>query len=458
MTTLWGGRFAQKLDTKAWDLNSSLSVDQRLAMQDVEGNLAWADALYDAGVLLDEEHTRIGLGLAAIKEEFSNEKFLFSASDEDIHTAVERRLTELIGATAGKLHTGRSRNDQVATDFRLWMLQTVPTLNNALRNLQAALVEQAELADRTLMPGYTHLQRAQPILLSHWWMSHFWPLQRDRERLVDLTGYVSVLPLGSGALAGTTINIDRAALAKALGFKAVSQNSMDAVSDRDFAAEFLFCTTMIGIHLSKLAEQIVLYTSAEFGFFELSDSFSTGSSLMPQKKNPDVFELTRGKAGTLIGLLVGWLAALKGLPSTYDKDLQEDKASVFQATDILLLVLSVIAGALSRITIKPERMYAAIDSFMMATDLADYLVGKGIPFRETHTIVGKAVRSSLERMMGLDKLPLDVYQSLSPAFDADVYQVFDPMKSVEKRSILGGTSPQSVKKQIQLAKSKIKGE
>jgi len=458
MTTMWGGRFAQKLDAAAWALNSSLPVDQRLAMQDVEGNLAWADALRQAGVLSDEEHTRIHLGLATIKEEFLNRKFPFTASDEDIHTAVERRLTELIGATAGKLHTGRSRNDQVATDFRLWMLQTVPTLNNALKNLQAALVEQAEVADKTLMPGYTHLQRAQPILLSHWWLSHFWPLQRDRERLVDLTRHISVLTLGSGALAGSTINIDRLALAKSLGFAGISQNSMDAVSDRDFATEFLFCATMIGIHLSKLAEQIVLYTSAEFGFFELSDSFSTGSSLMPQKKNPDVFELTRGKAGILIGLLTGWLAALKGLPSTYDKDLQEDKASVFQATDTLLLVLSVIAGALSMIIIKPDRMRAAIDSYMMATDLADYLVGKGIPFRETHTIVGKAVRASLERMMGLDKLPLDVYQTLNPAFEADVYQVFDPMKSVEKRSTPGGTSPQSVKKQMQLAKSKIKGE
>jgi len=458
MTTMWGGRFAQKLDATAWALNSSLPVDQRLAMQDVEGNLAWADALRQAGVLSDEEHTRIHLGLATIKEEFLNRKFPFAASDEDIHTAVERRLTELIGATAGKLHTGRSRNDQVATDFRLWMLQTVPTLTNALKNLQTALVEQAEVADKTLMPGYTHLQRAQPILLSHWWLSHFWPLQRDRERLVDLTRHISVLILGSGALAGSTINIDRVALAKSLGFAGISQNSMDAVSDRDFAAEFLFCATMIGIHLSKLAEQIVLYTSAEFGFFELSDSFSTGSSLMPQKKNPDVFELARGKAGILIGLLTGWLAALKGLPSTYDKDLQEDKASVFQATDILLLVLSVIAGALSMIIIKPDRMRAAIDSYMMATDLADYLVGKGIPFRETHTIVGKAVRASLERMMGLDKLPLDVYQTLNPAFEADVYQIFDPMKSVEKRSTPGGTNPQSVKKQMQLAKSKIKGE
>jgi argininosuccinate lyase len=252
--------------------------------------------------------------------------------------------------------------------------------------------------------------------------------------------------------------VDRVELAKLLGFVDVSQNSMDAVSDRDFAAEFLFCATMMGIHLSKLSEQIVLYTSAEFGFFELSDSFSTGSSLMPQKKNPDVFELTRGKAGTLIGLLTGLLSTLKGLPSTYDKDLQEDKGSVFQATDILLAILPVIAGALRTMIIKPERMRAAIDSFMMATDLADYLVGKGMPFRETHAIAGKAVRAATEKKIGLDELSLEAYQTLSPAFEADVVQVFDPMTSVEKRNAIGGTSPQSVKKQIQLAKSKIKGE
>jgi len=379
-------------------------------------------------------------------------------SDEDIHTAVERRLTELIGATAGKLHTGRSRNDQVATDLRLWMLQTIPALNTVLIDLESAFVEQAERAGETLMPGYTHLQRAQPILLAHWWLGHFWPLQRDRERLVDLTKRVSVLPLGSGALAGTAILADRTELAKSLGFADISQNSLDAVSDRDFVAEFLFFSTMLGIHLSKLAEQIVLYTSAEFGFFELSDSFSTGSSLMPQKKNPDVFELARGKAGTMIGLLTGWLATLKGLPSTYDKDLQEDKQAVFQAADILLAALPVISGALRTIVVKPQRMHAAIDSFMMATDLADYLVGKGIPFRETHAIVGKAVRAALDRKLGLDSLPLDAYQALSPAFEADVYQVFDPMKSVEKRNSIGGTSPQSVRRQIQFAKLKVEGE
>ncbi len=452
--TLWGGRFSTKLNQQAWDLNSSLPVDQRMALQDIDGSLAWAGAIHQAGVLADKEHASIALGLDTVRKEFASGQFIFQPSDEDIHTAVERRLTELIGDAAGKLHTGRSRNDQVATDFRLWMLGAIPELQSALKNLQNALVERAELADATIMPGYTHLQRAQPILLAHWWLSHVQPLQRDVERLNDLVKRVSVLPLGSGALAGVPFEIDRVALAESLGFADVSQNSLDAVSDRDFAAEYLFCASLIGIHLSKLAEQIVLFTSAEFGFFELADAFSTGSSLMPQKKNPDVFELTRGKAGTLLGLLTGLLAALKGLPSTYDKDLQEDKAPVFQATDTLLAILPVIAEALRTITVKAERMRNAIDSSMLATDLADYLVNKGVPFRKAHEVAGRVVRAGGERNVSLEKMPLEAYQAESPAFEADVYQVFDPMKSVEKRNAIGGTSLQSVKNQIK----KIKGE
>ena len=454
MTTLWGGRFAQQPDQLAFNLNASLSVDQRMALQDVDGSRAWADAIYKGGILSDEEHASILSGLDTVRKEFSSREFSFQPSDEDIHTAVERRLKELIGEPAGKLHTGRSRNDQVATDFRLWMLGAIPELLSALRLLQTALVEQAEKGDETVMPGYTHLQRAQPILLAHWWLSHYWSLNRDVERLQDLTKRVSVLPLGSGALAGVPFEIDRIVLAESLGFADVSQNSIDGVSDRDFAAEYLFCSTMIGIHLSKLAEQIVLFTSAEFGFFELADAFSTGSSLMPQKKNPDVFELTRGKTGTLLGMLTGLLATLKGLPSTYDKDLQEDKAPVFQATDTLLAILPVIAGALRSITVKAERMQDAIDSSMMATDLADYLVEKGVPFRKAHELTGKVVRTAGEKKVGMKEMSLEVYQAISPIFEADVYQVFDPMKSIEKRNAIGGTSLQSVKNQIK----KIKGE
>lgn len=451
--TLWGGRFSKKLDDLAWALNSSLPVDQRMAIQDVEGSIAWAAAIHNAGILSDEEHASISAGLDTVRKEFASGEFIFQSADEDIHTAVERRLGELIGAAAGKLHTGRSRNDQVATDFRLWMLNAIPELHSAFNNLQSALVEQAELAGETIMPGYTHLQRAQPILLGHWWLSHYWALKRDVERLQDLTKRVSVLPLGSGALAGAPFALDRDVLAKSLGFADVSQNSLDAVSDRDFAAEYLFVCSMASVHLSKLAEQIVLYTTAEFGFFELSDAFSTGSSLMPQKKNPDVFELTRGKAGTMIGLLMGLMSTLKGLPSTYDKDLQEDKAPVFAVTDTLLSILPVMAAALRTITVKPERMRSAIDSTMMATDLADYLVAKGVPFREAHSLAGKVVRAAGEGKVRMEELPLEAYQAIGP-FEADVYQVFDPLESINKRNTVGGTSLQSVKNQIK----KIKGE
>ncbi len=446
--TLWDGRFSEQPDPLAWVLNASLPVDHRLAAQDIQASLAWAQALHTAGILSDEEKAVIEDGLLAIQHEFSTERFIFTPSDEDIHTAVERRLTKLIGQAAGKLHTGRSRNDQVVTDFRLWMLQTIPLLSDALSGVQTALIEQAEAAGDMLMPGYTHLQRAQPVLLAHWWLSHYWPLQRDRCRLADLTPRVSVLPLGSGALAGTSVDVDRLALVQALGFAEASPNSLDAVSDRDFAAEYLFCAALIGVHLSRLAEQIVIFSSAEFGFFELSEAFSTGSSLMPQKKNPDAFELTRGKAGALLGLLVGWLTTLKGLPSAYDKDLQEDKAPVFAASDTLLALLPVVAGAVRSITTRPERMRQAIDSTLMATDLADYLVYKGIPFRESHNIVGQVIRAAEERHLPLHEMSLDVYQALCPAFEADLYQVFDPSRSVEKRNSIGGTSPHAVKEQI----------
>jgi argininosuccinate lyase len=456
--TLWGGRFSGKLDSTAWILNTSLPVDQRMAIQDVDGSLAWAGALHKAMILSGDEYAQITSGLKSIRDEFTKGTFAYSESDEDIHTAVERRLTELIGAPAGKLHTGRSRNDQVATDFRLWMMAAIPTLTQALTDLQSTLLKRAEEAGTTLMPGYTHLQRAQPVLLSHWWLSHFWPLQRDKERLSQLTGHVSIMPLGSGALAGTPLPIDRQALADTLGFKAPSPNSLDAVSDRDFAAEFLFCASLIGVHLSKLSEQIVLYTSSEFGFFELSDAFSTGSSLMPQKKNPDVFELTRGKAGTLLGLLTGLMATLKGLPSTYDKDLQEDKAPVFTAADTLTTILPVLTNALLVIITRPERMRANIDSFMMATDLADYLVEKGIPFRETHALAGKAVRMALDQGIGLEALTLEQYKSLHPAFETDIYTVLDPFTSVNRRNAIGGTAFESVREQIQKAKNILKGE
>ena len=424
-----------------------------MALQDVRGSLAWSEALEMAGVLTVDEQIQLRAGLQQIEAEFQSQSFSYVPGDEDIHTAVERRLGEIVGSVAGKLHTGRSRNDQVATDFRLWLLDNIPALDVALNELQGALVERAEGDLGTIMPGYTHLQRAQPVLLSHWWLSHFWPLQRDRERLSDFKKRLAVLPLGSGALAGTPFAIDRTALADKLGFAKPSPNSMDAVSDRDFAAEFLFVAAMIGLHLSKLAEQVIIYSSAEFGFIELDDVYSTGSSLMPQKKNPDPFELARGKAGTLLGALTGLLATLKGLPSTYDKDLQEDKIPVFEAYDTLTAMLPVMAGAVRTLMVKPERMAAAIDATMMATDLADYLVERGIPFREAHALSGRAVRLALENGKTLGTLTLTEYQSIHPIFNEAVYNVFDPQQCVSRRKALGGTAPEAVLAQLKQAQS-----
>ena len=455
--TLWNGRFSTKLDAQAWVLNSSLAFDRRLALQDIRGSIAWAAALQTVGVLSQEELKQILSGLNLIAKEFGENKFVFAERDEDIHTAVERRLAELIGPAAGKLHTGRSRNDQVATDLRLWMLDSLPHMDGAIRGLQSVLLELAEAHQTTLMPGYTHLQRAQPVTFSHWLLSHFWALQRDRERLYNVRDRVAICPLGSGALAGTAFPIDRVSLAQALGFAAASQNSIDGVSDRDFVAEYLFGCSLCGVHLSKLSEAIVLFTTAEFGFLELSDAYATGSSLMPQKKNPDMFELARGKAGTLIGLLTGFMATLKGLPSTYDKDLQEDKVPVFQATDTLLAILPVLAGALKTMTVNKERMLAAIDASMYATDLADYLVRKGLPFRQAYAVVGKAVRAAGQKAVSLDQFSLSEWQALGP-FEADVKHVFDVLESVNRRNARGGTSHQSVQEQIAEAQRLIASE
>jgi len=452
---LWKGRFEGDTNSQMWALNASISFDQRLADQDVRGSLAWAEALYTAGILAAEEKALISDGLQAVSDEFEAGKFNIAPGDEDIHTAVERRLGELIGPLAGKLHTGRSRNDQVATDFRLWLLDQLPELDIALTDLQSALLSRAETDMEIIIPGYTHLQRAQPVLLSHWWLSHFWPIQRDRQRLAGLKSRVGALPLGCGALAGVPFNIDRMTLAKTLGFETPAPNSLDAVSDRDFAAEFLFVAALIGTHLSKLAENIIIFTSAEFDFFELDDSYCTGSSLMPQKKNPDPFELARGKAGTLIGHLTGLLATLKGLPSAYDKDLQEDKVPVFAAFDTLVVLLPVIANALRGLIVHPEKTQEAVDPSMMATDLADYLVALGIPFREAHALTGQAVRTAEKQGVTLKTLPISVYQAIHPSIDASVYNVFDPRESIARRSAIGGTAPKAVIHQLAHAKEVI---
>jgi argininosuccinate lyase len=450
---LWGGRFSGALDPTAWEYNASIAFDWRLAEYDVRGSIAWAKALMKAGVItLDEQH-QIVKGLTDILGEVRAGQFEHAPSDEDVHTAVERRLTELAGPVGGKLHTGRSRNDQVATDFALWLLSAIKQVEAQLKNLQAAIVQRAETDEGLIIGGYTHLQRSQPLLLPHWWLSFFWPLQRDRQRLLQLRDRASVLPLGSGAIAGTPYPVDRQFLANQLGFKTISNNSIDAVSNRDSALEFLFTAAMIGVHLSRLSEALILYTTSEFGFVELSDAYATGSSLMPQKKNPDTLELTRGKASTIIGRLTGMLTLLKGLPSAYDKDLQEDKIPVFETFDTLNLMLPVVAGVLNTLTIKPERLVQALDPNILATDLADYLVHKGVPFREAHGAIGKAVRRAAELKIGLDKLALSELQAIHPSFDTDTSAVFDFQAAVARREVPGATGPKAVQIQLQQAKT-----
>jgi argininosuccinate lyase len=456
MKQLWTGRIKGALNEQAAALNASLAFDRRLADQDVRGSIAWTHALAKIGLLKASEARQITLGLDRIGKELAGGTFVFADTDEDIHTAVERRLGELIGESAGKLHTGRSRNDQVATDFRMWLMEAEDRLRTVARGLQEALLKRAERDYGTAMPGYTHTQRAQPVLLSHWWLAHFWALDRDRERLGELRARTSVCPLGSGALAGTAFPVDREALARELGFARTSPNSLDAVSDRDFAAEFLFWAALTGVHLSRLADALILFSTAEFGFIELDDAFSTGSSLMPQKKNPDMLELVRGKSGTLIGRLAGLLAVLKGLPSAYDKDLQEDKIPVFEAADTLEAILPVMARLIETLTIHGEAMAAAIDDGMLATDLADYLVRKGIPFREAHTAAGQAVRRALELDVSLSRLEKEEFRAIHPALGAEWVGVFDGKRALARRNTTGGTAPEAVRKQIQQAKAALK--
>ena len=455
MKNLWGGRFASGVDPLAWQFNASISVDWRLSEVDIQGSIAWAKALAKANVLQESEMLSIVGGLNAVLAEVQSDSFQLQPTDEDVHTAVERRLTELIGPLGGKLHTGRSRNDQVATDFNLWLQQAITQVDEFLSILQTALVNRADQDMGILLSGYTHLQQSQPILLSHWWLSHFWPLVRDRQRLQELKLRASVLPLGSGAMAGTPFPIDRQFLADELGFSAISPNSIDAVSNRDAAAEFLFIASLLAVHLSKLAETLILFSTSEFGYIHLSDAYTTGSSLMPQKKNPDTLELTRGKAGTIIGRLAGLLATLKGLPSTYDKDLQEDKLPVFETYDNLCLMLPVMAGVLETLRVNAKRMQANMNSGILATDLADYLVAKGVPFREAHDIVGHAVRMAEDQNTDLSHLSMEAYQTISSIFEKDVYQVFSFVSAVEKKSGIGGTASEAVSLQINKAKQLI---
>jgi argininosuccinate lyase len=437
-------------------LNNSLPVDQRLNRMDVIGSMAWTRNLARFGLLTAQEAEQILGGLQQIDLEFEHDNFYYQPEDEDIHTAVERRLGELIGPLAGKLHTGRSRNDQVATDFRLWVLQAAGELIATLELLQTTLIERTESDIGIIFPGYTHFQQAQPILLSHWWLSHFWPLQRDKIRLQNLINLTNSLPLGSGALAGAGFPFDRQALAADLGFAEPSPNSLDATSDRDFVVEFLFDAALCGAHLSRLAEALILYSTKEFHFMRFTNAFSTGSSLMPQKRNPDFMELVRGKASMLNGKLGGMLSLLKGLPSAYDKDLQEDKALVFEAFDTLQLILMVTAQAIQGIMVFPENILQKMDPAMLATDVADYLVEKGVPFREAHHAIAIAVSLAEREQISIQELTVQQWQKIHPACDAQIVELFTFERSIRRKESWGSTGPEAVKTQLAFAKSKLK--
>ena len=452
---LWGGRFSDDPNPQMRALNDSISFDQAMYTADIAGSIAYATELARVGIITQTESDQLVKGLNQVLAEFDSDSFqIIDGEDEDIHTAVERRLGQLIGDVAGKLHTGRSRNDQVATDIRLWLRETCEFIDTLLINIQQAIIAQSENHLDTLMPGYTHMQPAQPIVAAHWLMSFFWMLQRDRQRLADCSNRINLSPLGSSAFAGTPYPIDRERLAADLGFAGVTQNSMDAVADRDGIAEFLFVASMIGVHLSRLAEDVIFYSNPAFGFIKLPDAYSTGSSIMPQKRNADPMELARGKAGRMIGNLTGLLTTLKGLPSSYNKDLQEDKEPLFDTAETLAKILPVMAGMIRTIDLVPEKMVAALHSELLATELADWLVlEKNLPFRQAHHIIGQVVKLCEERSIAYVDLPLSDYQSISPAFDQSLYEVLDFKVAVSKRNATGGTSPKAVKQQIENAKS-----
>ena len=453
--SLWGGRFSEPSADDLKRLNDSIGFDIRLYREDIEGSMVYAQAIADAGVIAQEEAQTIIAGLRQVKQEFDADAFSIQPGDEDIHTAVERRLTEMIGESAGKLHTGRSRNDQVATDFRLWSMRAADRLADELRRLQTALIQTAEAHIDTLLPGYTHMQPAQPITAAHWLMSFFWMLERDLDRLRAARKRMAVSPLGSGALAGNPFGVDRQKMALELGFDSCSQNSLDAVSDRDFVADLLYMIALCATHLSRLAEDALIYSNPQFAYVALADRYSTGSSLMPQKRNADPMELMRGKTGRVIGNLTGFLTTLKGLPSGYNKDLQEDKETLFDSVDAMHRLLPVMTAIIGALQINADKMRAALDEEMLATDMADYLVRKGLPFRQAHHVVGEVVRLAAELELELSGVPLDRLQRISAYFAEDVKQVFDFAQSVSQRRVQGGAAPSAVRQQIELAKSRL---
>lgn len=451
---LWGGRFAGGPAPELDAVNRSIGTDIRLWPFDVQLSKAWAGALASAGVLSATDAATIQAGLERVAERIRGGEPPI-ATDEDVHTFVDRLLHQEAGEPASRLHTGRSRNDQVATGTRLWAMDACERVTTQVRALQEAMLAQAGALDDAVMPAYTHLQRAQPVLAAHWMLSHFWPLQRDRTRLAAARRAAAVLPLGSGAIAGSAFPVPREELRAALGFDQVSANSIDAVADRDFVAEALFALTMLGVHLSRLAEDLILFGTSEFGFVRYGDAYSTGSSMMPQKRNPDALELARGSGARMLGALVALTATIKGLPSGYNKDLQEDKRALFDAVDAIGLLLPAVAGSLATLTFDRERMRAAVTSTMMATDLADYLVRKRVTFREAHGAVGQLVREAEAAGIELSALPFDRFHAAHTAFGQDVLAELEPTASIAHREVIGGTGPTAVGRQLADARAAL---
>jgi len=452
-TKPWGGRFQEATDSMVEDFTASVHYDQRLYRQDIKGSKAHARMLARQGIIAQEDAEATVNGLDAIEEEISTGKFTWKKELEDVHMNIERALVERVGEAGKRLHTARSRNDQVATDVRLYLREEIDRLDQLLKKLQMALLGQAEKYKDLIIPGYTHLQRAQPVLWAHHMMAYFEMFKRDRQRLMDCRKRVNICPLGSAALAGTEFPIDREWVARELGFDAICANSMDGVADRDFIVEFLSAASLVMVHLSRLAEELILWASTEFSFVELPDSFCTGSSIMPQKKNPDVMELVRGKTGRVFGHLFSLLTILKGLPMTYNRDLQEDKEPLFDTIDTVSASVAVTAALIDRMKPRKEILaQASTSGYLTATDLADYLVTKGVPFREAHSIVGKAVAYCIEKKKDLSQCSLDELKEFSPLIDEDVFQVLTLEGSVSSRKSPGGTSHERVSQAIDAAR------
>lgn len=455
---MWGGRFEEAGVQLVNQFNASINFDQEMAQEDIEGSLAHVRMLKETQILSADDADKIIAGLKKLRERLTSEGLPFSVDNEDIHMNIEALLTEEIGPVAGKLHTGRSRNDQVATDLHLYVKKRLPIIINELKKLQAELVDKAAENVETIMPGYTHMQHAQPISYGHYLMAYFQMFQRDVERFEFNQQHTDLSSLGAAALAGTTFPIDRQLSAKYLGFAEPYHNSLDAVSDRDFALEFLSNASILMMHLSRLCEELIYWCSYEFGYLELADSYSTGSSIMPQKKNPDMAELIRGKAGRVYGDLFGLLTTMKGLPLAYNKDMQEDKEGLFDAVKTILPSIKIMTGMIATLQVKKEAMeHATHHDFSNATELADYLATKGIPFREAHEIVGELVLKGLKTGTNLVDIPLDEYKKISPKIEEDVYTCLQPKVAVERRNSYGGTGFDQVRQQIRDAKKILEG-